>query len=77
MIWQQWFCVYPDDDTRKPEDANYTVDVLSRCAVRKDEVGKKTIKILPLKEPGEPVVVSIPISQAKSLTLVYYSLSFD
>ncbi|KAF7127932.1 hypothetical protein RHSIM_Rhsim11G0118200 [Rhododendron simsii] len=54
-----------DDANRKPEDANYTVDVLTRCAVRRDEVGKKTIKIVPLKEPGEPAVVAVPISQAK------------
>ncbi|KAI8532022.1 hypothetical protein RHMOL_Rhmol11G0180700 [Rhododendron molle] len=46
-----------DDANRKPEDANYTVDVLTRCAVRRDEVGKKTIKIVPLKEPGEPAVI--------------------
>lgn len=34
--------------------------------MHKDEVAKKTISILPLKGPGEPAVVSIPISQAKS-----------
>lgn len=34
--------------------------------MHKDEIAKKTISILPLKEPGEPAVVSIPISQAKS-----------
>ncbi|KAG5525730.1 hypothetical protein RHGRI_032126 [Rhododendron griersonianum] len=64
-----------DDANRKLEDANYTVDVLTRCAVRRDEVGKKTIKIVPLKEPGEPAVVSVPISQAKSLMLSCHSLA--
>lgn len=59
-----------DDTNRKPEDANYTVDVLTRCAVLRDEVGKKTIKIVPLKEPGEPAVVSIPISQIDSFSSV-------
>lgn len=59
----------PDDASRKPEDADYTVDVLTRCVVSKDGIAKKTIKIVQLKEPGEPLVVSIPISQAKSLFL--------
>ncbi|XP_077211328.1 RNA helicase, ATP-dependent, SK12/DOB1 protein [Tasmannia lanceolata] len=59
-----------DDATRKPEDANYTVDVLTRCSVNKDEVAKKSIKIVPLREPGEPVVISLPISQIDSLSSV-------
>lgn len=42
------------------------MDILTRCAVRRDEVSKKTTKIVPLKEPEEPVVISLPISQAKS-----------
>lgn len=51
---------------KKPEDASYTVDILTRCRVHKDEIAKKTVRILPLKEPGEPAVISIPISQANS-----------
>ncbi|KAM3713143.1 hypothetical protein ACJW31_01G232500 [Castanea mollissima] len=57
-----------DDANRKPEDADYTVDVLTRCVVSKDGIGKKTIKIVPFKEPGEPVVVSVPLSQIISLS---------
>uniref|UniRef100_A0A803PIK7 RNA helicase n=1 Tax=Cannabis sativa TaxID=3483 RepID=A0A803PIK7_CANSA len=57
-----------DDSSRKPEDSNYMVDILTRCAVNRDGVGKKTIKIIPLKEPGEPVVVSVSISQIQSLS---------
>ncbi|RVW41859.1 DExH-box ATP-dependent RNA helicase DExH9 [Vitis vinifera] len=56
-----------DDASRKPEDADYTVDVLTRCTVSRDGVLKKTIKIVSLKEPGEPVVVTVPISQAKQI----------
>jgi ATP-dependent RNA helicase DOB1 len=52
-----------DDAIRKPENANYTVDVLTRCVVTKDGVAKKKIKVVPLKEPGEPLIVSIPIDQ--------------
>lgn len=59
----------PDDASEKPEGSDYTVDVLTRCGVSADGVAKKTIKILPLKEPGEPVVVSISISQVKCLML--------
>lgn len=59
-----------DDVNRKPEDANYTVDILTRCTVIKDTVGKKTIKIVQLKNPGEPAVVSIPISQIDALSSV-------
>lgn len=50
----------------KPESANYTVDVLTRCIVSKDGVGKKNVRIIQLKEHGEPHVVSIPISQVLS-----------
>lgn len=59
-----------DDANKKPEDANYTIDVLTRCAVHRDEGGRKKIKIIPLKEHGEPVVVSVPISQIDNLSSV-------
>ncbi|XP_009590222.1 DExH-box ATP-dependent RNA helicase DExH9-like isoform X1 [Nicotiana tomentosiformis] len=59
-----------DDANKKPEDANYTIDVLTRCIVQKDEVGRKTIKIVPLKNAGEPAVVSLPLSQIDSLSSV-------
>lgn len=59
-----------DDASRRPEDANYTVDVLTRCKVDKDIMGKKSIKIVPLRDPGEPVVVSLPISQVKAPSFV-------
>ncbi|EYU33293.1 hypothetical protein ABFS82_14G086200 [Erythranthe guttata] len=62
--------VSEDDANKKPEDASYTVDVLTRCRVHKDEIAKKTIKILPLKDPGEPAVISIPISQIDSLSSI-------
>ena len=55
----------------KPESANYTVDVLTRCVVSKDGIGKKNVKIVQLKEHGEPHVVSIPISQVLSY-MIYY-----
>ncbi|GFP95072.1 superkiller viralicidic activity 2-like 2 [Phtheirospermum japonicum] len=64
-----------DDANKKPEDASYTVDVLTRCRVHKDDIAKKTMRILPLKEPGEPAVITIPISQAKSLPALYSQIS--
>ncbi|KAM7478206.1 hypothetical protein LguiA_026419 [Lonicera macranthoides] len=66
-----------DDANKKPEDANYTVDVLTRCAVHRNEVAKKIITIVPLKEPGEPVVVSVPISQIDSLSSVRLVIAKD
>ncbi|XP_034688004.1 DExH-box ATP-dependent RNA helicase DExH9 isoform X1 [Vitis riparia] len=66
-----------DDASRKPEDADYTVDVLTRCTVSRDGVLKKTIKIVSLKEPGEPVVVTVPISQIDSLSSVRLIISKD
>ncbi|KAG9439082.1 hypothetical protein H6P81_019247 [Aristolochia fimbriata] len=59
-----------DDATKKPEDAKYTVDVLTRCEVNKDRTAKKTIKIISLTDPGEPVVISLPISQIASISSV-------
>ncbi|KAM0025560.1 putative RNA helicase [Helianthus debilis subsp. tardiflorus] len=66
-----------DDVDKSPEDANYTVDVLTRCTVSKDELSKKTIKIIPLKEPGEPAVVSVPISQIDNLSSVRLIIAKD
>jgi len=55
---------------RRPEDSDYTVDVLTRCSVMKDSSGKKTMKIIPLKERGEPVVISLPLSQIDGLSSI-------
>ncbi|KAH9696653.1 DExH-box ATP-dependent RNA helicase DExH9 [Citrus sinensis] len=56
--------VYEDDANKKPEDSNYTVNILTRCVVSKDGAGKKTLKIVPLKESGEPLVI-IKLSSAR------------
>lgn len=66
-----------DSVNKKPEDSKYTVDVLTRCSVRRDAVGKKIIDIISLKEPGEPVVVSVPLSQASGLLLLCYLSQVD
>ncbi|GJW35310.1 DExH-box ATP-dependent RNA helicase DExH9 isoform X1 [Tanacetum coccineum] len=66
-----------DDANRSPEDANYTIDILTRCVVSKDELSKKTIKIVPLKERGEPVVVSVPTSQIDNLSSVRLVIEKD
>ncbi|KAK3153192.1 hypothetical protein QOZ80_2BG0169060 [Eleusine coracana subsp. coracana] len=57
-------------EDRRPEDSDYTVDVLTRCSVNKDSSGKKTMKTIPLKERGEPVVVSLPLSQIDGLSSI-------
>lgn len=61
-----------DDASRRPEDASYALDILTRCSVSKDGVGKKQITIVPLKEPGEPLVVSVPLSQVKCMYFLVY-----
>lgn len=70
--------VSEDEASKKPEDASYTVDVLTRCVVSKDGGGaKRTTKIIPLKDPGEPFVVSVPLSQIYSLSTVRVIISKD
>lgn len=59
-----------DSGNTKPEDSNYKVDVLTRCVVRRDGIAKKSINVVPLKEPGEPAVVSVPLLQINSLSSV-------
>ncbi|CAN1186158.1 DExH-box ATP-dependent RNA helicase DExH9 [Linum perenne] len=66
-----------DDANKKPEHASYTVDVLTRCLVNKDGVAKKTIKAIPLRESGEALVISVPISQIISLSSARLYLSKD
>ncbi|XP_010533964.1 PREDICTED: DExH-box ATP-dependent RNA helicase DExH9 [Tarenaya hassleriana] len=66
-----------DDANIRPEDANYTVDVLTRCVISKDEVGKKKFKIVPLKERGEPAIVSVPLSQIKSMSSAIMNIPAD
>lgn len=66
-----------DEANKKPEDASYSVDVLTRCMVSREGGGKRTTKIIPLKEPGEPFVVSIPLSQIYSLSSIRVIISKD
>ncbi|XP_073269885.1 DExH-box ATP-dependent RNA helicase DExH9 [Primulina huaijiensis] len=62
--------VSEEDANKKPEDSSYMVDVLTRCRMQKDELAKKTVRIIPIKEPGEPAVVSIPLSQIDCLSSI-------
>ncbi|PWZ07177.1 DExH-box ATP-dependent RNA helicase DExH9 [Zea mays] len=57
-------------EDKRPEDSDYTVDVLTRCSVTKDNSGKKTMKVVPLKARGEPVVVSLSLSQIDGLSSI-------
>ncbi|XVF75079.1 hypothetical protein PTKIN_Ptkin13bG0159600 [Pterospermum kingtungense] len=69
--------VIEDDASRRPEDASYALDILTRCSVSKDGVGKKQMKIVPWKEPGEPLVVSVPLSQVTSLSSARLNIPKD
>uniref|UniRef100_A0A0E0FBA6 Helicase ATP-binding domain-containing protein n=1 Tax=Oryza meridionalis TaxID=40149 RepID=A0A0E0FBA6_9ORYZ len=64
-------------EDRRPEDSDYTVDVLTRCSVIKDKSGKKTMKIIPLKDRGEPVVISLPLSQIDGLSSIRMHIPKD
>lgn len=68
---------YPDSGNTKPEDSNYKVDILTRCVVNRDGVAKKSINFVPLKEPGEPAVVSVPLSQAMPLSAAIFWTRFS
>ncbi|CAA6667747.1 unnamed protein product [Spirodela intermedia] len=61
----------------KPEDADYVVHVLARCAVTKDIGTKKSMKIVPLNENGEPIVVSLPLSRINSLSSICVHMPKD
>ncbi|XP_024932437.3 DExH-box ATP-dependent RNA helicase DExH9 isoform X2 [Ziziphus jujuba] len=66
-----------DDASKKPEDSNYTVTVLTRCVVNREGNAKKTVKIVPLEEPGEPFVISISLSQISSLSSLRVTMPND
>ncbi|KAK8970738.1 hypothetical protein KSP40_PGU003581 [Platanthera guangdongensis] len=57
-------------EDKRPENSQYTVDVLTRCVVVKEAGTKKSVKIVHLKEQGEPAVISVPLSQIDSLSVV-------
>uniref|UniRef100_A0A1D1YL67 Superkiller viralicidic activity 2-like 2 n=2 Tax=Anthurium amnicola TaxID=1678845 RepID=A0A1D1YL67_9ARAE len=61
----------------RPEDADYVVHVLARCLVNKDMGAKKSIKVIPLNEVGEPIVVSLPLSRLDSLSSVCIHIPKD
>ncbi|WP_285167010.1 hypothetical protein, partial [Mycobacterium tuberculosis] len=59
----------PGEDIR-PEDSDYNVNVLTRCVSHKEMGAKKSTKIVPLIEPGEAAVVSLPLSEVDSLSSI-------
>ncbi|KMT07897.1 hypothetical protein BVRB_6g145930 [Beta vulgaris subsp. vulgaris] len=65
------------EESKRPEDASYTLDVLARCMVSREGEGKRTTRIVPLKDPGEPIVVSVPLSQIYSLSTIRVIMSKD
>lgn len=57
-------------EDKKPEDSKYTINVLTRCVVNKEMGAKKTVKIAPLNGHGEPVVISLALSEIDSLSSI-------
>jgi len=60
-----------DLSDKRPEDSNYTVNVLTRCVVNKEMGAKKSMKIVPLNEHGEPLVVSVPLSEVTTVSYIF------
>ncbi|KAG0476807.1 hypothetical protein HPP92_013648 [Vanilla planifolia] len=56
-------------DNKSTEDSKYTVDVLTKCLV-KEEGSKKSFKIVHLKGEGDPVIISLPLSQIDNLSVI-------
>lgn len=69
--------VTEDEGNKKPEDASYTLDVLAKCMVSREDGAKRTTRIVSLKDPGEPVVVSVPLSQIYNLSSIRVIMSKD
>lgn len=66
------FCKFSLLD-KGPEDSEYTVDVLTRCTSNKEAGAKTAAKIVPINDPGEPVVISIPLSQVIISAFFFFS----
>ncbi|KAJ3690967.1 hypothetical protein LUZ61_020131 [Rhynchospora tenuis] len=59
----------PGED-KKPEDSEYTVDILTRCVSNKEAGARTPAKIVPVNDPGEAAVISVPLSQINNLSSV-------
>lgn len=59
-----------DDTNVRPEDAQYTIDILTKCRANKDYSRGKIVQTVPWTEPGEPLVVAVPLSQIDSLSAI-------
>lgn len=68
--------ISPVEDKRT-ENSQYKIDVLTRCVVFKEAGAKKSIKIVHLKEQGEAAVISVPLSQIDSLSVVRIYIAKD
>ena len=65
------FLIHADDADVRPEDAQYTIDILTKCRANKDYSRGKIVQTVPLTEPGEPLVVAVPLSQVITLSKLY------
>eukprot|EP00252_Welwitschia_mirabilis_P012037 TRINITY_DN2676_c0_g1_i1.p1 TRINITY_DN2676_c0_g1~~TRINITY_DN2676_c0_g1_i1.p1 ORF type:complete len:884 (-),score=205.74 TRINITY_DN2676_c0_g1_i1:262-2913(-) len=59
-----------DDNPGRPEDYKYSVHVLTKCATSKDQNPRSAAHLLPWEEPGEPLVISVPLSQVDALCAI-------
>eukprot|EP01018_Ginkgo_biloba_P013880 Gb_31984 [translate_table: standard] len=66
-----------DDVNVRPEDAQYTIDILAKCPANKDDGRGKIVKTVPLTDPGEPLVVAVPLSQILASCFFRYTMHID
>ncbi|KAM0952569.1 putative RNA helicase [Dioscorea sansibarensis] len=57
-------------DDKRPEDAEYNVNILTKCVLDKSVGAKKSAKCVPIREPGEAVVISLPLDLIDGLSSV-------
>lgn len=69
--------VHAEDVNVRPENAQYTIDVLTKCRTNKDNGQIKFVKTVPWGESGEPLVVALPLSQIDSLSAIRVYISKD
>lgn len=71
------FGSFEDSIGEKAVETGYTVDVLANCTSSQGESKGQTVQPVPLNEPGEPVVASIPLSQVDSLSAIRINIPKD
>ncbi|KAH9318432.1 hypothetical protein KI387_020201, partial [Taxus chinensis] len=71
------FKVHAEDVDVRPEDSQYTIDILTKCSANKDNGPGNVVKTVAWTGSGEPLVVALPLSQIDSLSAIRVYISKD